>query len=399
MGIQREIGGSPAPWAVRVLAASVGSTLLAMMPAFMLGGLAVFVRQDLGFDRSGIGFAVSVFFFASMVGSLHGGRLAQRLGPRRGIHVAAATSIAALLTIAILAQSWIHLALALGLAGVGNAIAQPAANLALAQGIDQRRQGFAFGLKQSAVPLASLLAGLAVPVLALTVGWRWAFGAAAAFAALLVLLLPTKLQSPATYAARRGFRAEQGTFLRFALAGGLGTAGTTSLGAFLVESLVDREMDVALAGLILAAGSLGAIGVRLALGVSVDRNKSLTIHVRLVATMLATAAVGFFLMASTPVGPILVMGALIACVGTSAWQGLYHFAVVRRSEVPASATGVTQAGMFAGGVIGPSVFGAVASVSFLLAWTLVGMASSVAAILVYLDSTKATEAPRREATA
>lgn len=42
------------------------------------------------------------------------------------------------------------------------------------------RRGFAFGVKQSAVPLTAMLAGLAVPVFAVTVGWRWAFGAAAA---------------------------------------------------------------------------------------------------------------------------------------------------------------------------------------------------------------------------
>ena len=34
------------------------------------------------------------------------------------------------------------------------------------------RQGLAFGIKQSAIPAAVLISGLALPVLAIPLGWR-----------------------------------------------------------------------------------------------------------------------------------------------------------------------------------------------------------------------------------
>ena len=50
-------------------------------------------------------------------------------------------------------------------------------------------RSLAFGLKQSSVPLATFLSGLAIPFVALTLGWRWAFVLAAALAALLMASL------------------------------------------------------------------------------------------------------------------------------------------------------------------------------------------------------------------
>ena len=51
-----------------------------------------------------------------------------------------------------------------------------------------RRRGAAFGIKQAAAPLATLLAGLAIPVFALTLGWRAAFLAACLLFPLVVAI-------------------------------------------------------------------------------------------------------------------------------------------------------------------------------------------------------------------
>src|SRR5919106_2984679 len=78
-------------------------------------------------------------------------------------------------------------------AGLGNALAQPAANQALAYGIPRGRQGLAFGVKQAAIPLASLLAGLDIRTVALSAGWRVAF-VAGGMLPILVLPLVMRLR-------------------------------------------------------------------------------------------------------------------------------------------------------------------------------------------------------------
>ena len=63
----------------------------------------------------------------------------------------------------------------LALGAAANALGQLASNAALAQHVPARRQGLSFGVKQAAIPVSTLLAGAAVPTVALTAGWRWAF--------------------------------------------------------------------------------------------------------------------------------------------------------------------------------------------------------------------------------
>ena len=65
---------------------------------------------------------------------------------------------------------------------MGNALNQPSANLMLVTHIDAERLGFALATKQSGMPAGALLGGAAVPAIALTVGWQWAYVAGAVIA-------------------------------------------------------------------------------------------------------------------------------------------------------------------------------------------------------------------------
>ena len=77
-----------------------------------------------------------------------------------GAIAAFADSYAALVTI-LLCSAWC------------NVLGQLSSNLTLAQHVPASRLGLSFGLKQAAIPLATLLSGAAVPAVALTIGWRW----------------------------------------------------------------------------------------------------------------------------------------------------------------------------------------------------------------------------------
>lgn len=189
MSVPQETGRHVGDVPLRPVAAALLSTTLATMPVFFLGGLATFVRRDLGFGPSGLGFATAAFFATGALLSVPGGRLSHRRGAVRTTVAAGALSAAALLGIAAAARSLATLMILLILAGTANAIAQPAANELMAATLPTHRLGLAFGIKQSVIPLSSLAAGLAVPVVALTLGWRWAFVVAALTIVPLIWLL------------------------------------------------------------------------------------------------------------------------------------------------------------------------------------------------------------------
>jgi MFS family permease len=293
--------------------------------------------------------------------------LGERLGARRALAFAAVGSAASLLGIAALARSWAQLVGFLVLAGAANAVVQPAGNAAISRGVPARRQGLAFGVKQSAVPAATLLAGLAVPLLGVTLGWRFAFAGGALAAVVLAISLPPDHPVTRRPGRLRTGDAPLGGLLTLTLASWLGSASANALGAFLVESAVSSGLAPGRAGLLLALGSGVGITARVLAGWFADRRDGG--HLPVVAGLLAAGAGGFALLAAG--GPVaLVVGTVLAFGAGWGWNGLFNFAVVRvNRNAPAAATGITQAGVFLGGVTGPWAFGAaVERASYPQAW-------------------------------
>jgi MFS family permease len=177
---------------IRPILVAVAVVTAGVLPPFLLGGLAVQVREELEFGAGALGLAVAAFFGFSALMSAVVGRVVERIGSHRGMRLAAAGSALALLGVALFARSWSGLVVCLMFGGLAEAVAQPAANLSLAREVPARRQGLSFGIKQAAIPIAALLAGLTVPTLAVTVGWRWAFAGAAGLALLVTVLVPAE---------------------------------------------------------------------------------------------------------------------------------------------------------------------------------------------------------------
>ncbi|MBA2318228.1 MAG: MFS transporter [Euzebyales bacterium] len=353
----------------RAVAAALVCTAQGLLPVSMLGGLAVQIQRELALDEQGLGAAVTVFFAVSAVGSAPAGRLLQRIGPYPGMAATAALSAVALVGIATAATSWTVLVGFLIVAGMGNAIAQPAANLLLASGVPHARQGLLFGIKQAAVPVTTLLAGLSVPALGLTVGWRWAFVLAVAGSAALPLLAPRRAKVPRA----RDEVVAPPTVDRWPLvvvagAGFLGAAAVNAMAVFLVASAVATGIAPSAAGLLLAFGSVLGITTRVAMGWAADRRDGR--HLRVVSQLLVAGAVGFTLLALGTPAALYVVGTVVAFGAGWGWNGLFTFAVVRSyPAAAATATGITQTGLWLGGMVGPLAFGVIASrASFAAAW-------------------------------
>ncbi|PWU44609.1 MFS transporter, partial [Micromonospora globispora] len=179
------------PRTVRASAGAIATTIACVLPVFLVGGLAVQMGRDLHFSPAGLGLAVSIYFGISALASVPSGALVERYGPAVVARVGILLSAGSLLAVAGLARSYPVLVVLLALSAAANALGQLASNAALARHVPAHRQGLSFGVKQAAIPVSTLLAGAAVPTIALTAGWRWAF-VAAAVAALAALPAVTR---------------------------------------------------------------------------------------------------------------------------------------------------------------------------------------------------------------
>lgn len=368
------------------LLAAAGVATAGVLPVFLTGALAVQVREELNFDEAGQGLTVAAFFGTAALSSAAAGRLAERLGPAAAMRVSSGLAALSLLAVAVAARSLPLLLACLVIGGLGNAMAQPATNLFLARRVPPSQLGLAFGVKQSAIPLATLLGGLAVPAIALTVGWRWAYVLGAVGAAALLVVDPggSTTAPPTERGARRG---EHDTALRplvlLAVGVGLGAAAAGTLGSFLVSGAVAEGMSEGTAGLLASACSAAGVAMRLWVGALADRRGGR--HLPVVAGMMASGALGFGLLALGSTGG-LVSGALLSYILGWSWPGLFNLAIVRSNPgAPGAATGITQTGTYIGAVMGPLLFGAVVEGSgYPAAWLVSGVAAMIGAIGIVL---------------
>lgn len=414
-------------------------TAVTNLSPLLSSGLAVQIQGDLDFDDAALGLTVGAFYLAGALGSVLSGRIVERVGPRAALRFTALATAGVLLATGAVAGSWAVLTGLVGLAGLANALAQPATNLYIARGVRPGRQGLAIGVQKSGIPAAALLGGLAVPTLGLTVGWSWAFviGALLALAAsAYVPSVPPKPEWSAGAAAAEAAagppagaasgqaadgppadgsvdgpsaaEAEDGPsadgsrtaetqanaasarpdvptrlLAALATATGLAAAGSGSLSGFFVVSSVGTGVDEGTAGFLLGAGSLVGIAVRLILGAMADRGAIGAWNTLTVMFLVAAASFGGL---ATGSEAVLIAVLPFAFATAFAWPSLYHLAVVRANpSAPGAATGITMTGSYTGAVGGPLVFGLVADLaSYGWAWgvAVVFMAAAAAVMTV-----------------
>lgn len=358
----------------------IAPVAIGVLPPFLTGALAVLIRAELGLGPAALGAVVTWFFLSTASVSGLMGRLIEQRGVRAGLMVGAAASAAGLL-VASLAGSIPMLLVAMTLSGVGNALIQPSVNAELARSIRTSRQGLAFGVKQAAIPTATLLAGLAVPSVAALVGWRGTYRVAAVLA-VVVLLAASQVVTGSVRVRRAQARAalgDRGALRVAALAGALGAMSATSLGVFLLDTAVEGGIGPGRAGLLVALVSAVGLLTRIGLGWQADAFPARSRY-GTIAGMLAAAVPGYLLLAGGA-GWVLLLGALLAYAAGWSWPGLFHLAVVRQSpEAPAAATGVVQIGVSLGAGAGPLLLGVLAEHGgYPLAWRSAAVLSAAAA--------------------
>jgi MFS family permease len=363
--------------------AAAAMTTLGALPVFLLTAQAVLVREDLDFSEPQLGLAVSAFFASAALASFAAGTLVDRWGRRTATLVAGTLALVDTLLIAVGATSFTVLLVLMVLAGVANAAMSMTANLTVARSVKRHQRGLAFGVKQSAVQVAVLLGGLAVPTVGVVVGWRWSFGAVAVAAAVVVLTglrLPRSVASAAEQPAVRD-RPPRGALVISTLAMVLASGSVNSLGSFLPAWAFRVGLTPSQAGVLVACGSGVSVLLRVVSGAVADRRRGRNLPG--VSAYLAAGAVGMVVLSFEHV-PMLIVGAVVAFGIGWAWPGLFIFAVVRVGrDSPGTASGAIQAGAFAGGAMGPVLFGLlVAATAYPTAWRTAGCVLLVASLLL-----------------
>jgi MFS family permease len=385
------------------VSAAVAATLLGGLPVWLVASVAPQLQEDLHLDAAGLGTAIGLNFLVLSLTAVPAGRLVERIGWRRGLALTAGLSAISLLGIAVGTRSWPVLVALLCVGAVAASLSHPSSNVGIAQRVPADRQGVAFGVKQAAVPLTTLVAGLASPLVAETVGWRWSFAGSGVLALAFVVSVSRRgrAASPVTAGPARAVEsgdepsvagtpgpvrppvdASLASLVVLAAGAGLVTAATLSLGSFLVLSAVDAGMSPRSAGFLLALGSGVGIASRVVTGFLADRRAAG--HLLVVAWMMLGGSVGLLVLAAGDAPWVLLVGTLLAFGLGWSWNGLFALVIVLRNPgTPAFATGVIQTALAAGGIVGPPVFGLVVDhASYALAWAGAAGASTGGALLV-----------------
>jgi MFS family permease len=382
---------------LRGLAVIAVAIVAAILPAFILGSLSVEIRSELRYGETAAGLLFAAFFASSAVVSSRVGRRVDRVGPRLALSYALAGTCLIELCIGFGADQLVWLVLLSGLAGICNATAQLGANVFIARNLPLRRQGVGFAVKQSAMPGAALIAGLLLPTIALTVGWRWVFVIGSGLSGLALLAVRWRLAPDPIQAGEADSQSSSDTASAsasalappllalsiLAVAAAFATAAAITLGGFFVESTVNSGVAAATAGFAFAFGSVISILVRLLVGAYADRYTGNLLGVVAIMIFVGSCTSLIFVF-QTPTAHFI--GLPLAFGAGWAWPGLFNLSVVRASPgFPGRATGITQTGVYVGGAVGPVLFGLTAEHwSYSAAWVLAAVLGLCAAAAVLI---------------
>jgi MFS family permease len=359
------------------LVAAVAMTLavqsLTAMALAVPSVLAPVAAGDFGAAPTAVGRWVGFSYTAAMFAGLAGGTFVGRYGPARMLQIAV-LAVAIGLTIG----SGAHVALLLlcgALLGAAHGLVNPASSAILAVASPARIRSMVFSIKQTGVPLGGAIAGTLVPAMLLWMSWQAAVLALAlGAAALLALVAPYRRIYDGTRKRERlhlrGFAAPVAEvwanrpILELAVVSGVYSAIQISFITYLVSYLkLELGYSLVAAGLVFSAAmSAGVLG-RIMWGALADHlfaPRSVLAALGLVMAVCGAAVASFT--AAWPIAAVLAVSVLYGATAVG-WNGVFLAEVARLAPEGRVAflTGGTQFFTFAGVLVGPPLFGAIAS--------------------------------------
>ncbi|WP_435056372.1 MFS transporter [Streptomyces venezuelae] len=357
-----------------------------MLQLFLLGALGPRLVTELDVSPAVLGLTTTIGFGTAAVLSPAGGRIVDRIGPRRSLVILLLVSAGALALIGAAPGAGLLLG-AVALGGVPQALANPATNKAVLRAVPAERRGAVTGLKQSGVQLGAFAAGLPLALLAGGIGWRgavWTGAGAALLAGVWALrVLPADPAAPPagtrTPLVPRGMVAWLAVFSLF-----LG-AGIASVNTYLALFGAQRlGMGPTTAAALVAVLGVAGIAGRVGWSKAARPGRAEWLPGWLACGALAAAVL---LAAALAAGPLVWAGAI--AVGVFAVSGnAVSMVLVMQRAAPGRAgqdSALVAAGFFGGFAVGPPLFGLLAqSGRYGPGWLLVAAEFAAAGAVAFL---------------
>jgi MFS family permease len=360
---------------VAALAVSLAVQTLTAMGLAIPSVLAPVAASDFDVAPTALGRWVGFSYMIAMFAGLAGGTLVGRYGPSR-VHQAAVLGVA--LGLAAGAGAQVALLLLCGLClGAAHGLVNPASSAILAAASPPRIRSMVFSIKQTGVPLGGAIAGILIPALLLWMSWQAAVLALALGAAVLLVLVVR--HDSTDDAARRLERLRLRSFaapvaevwanrpiLELAAVSGVYSAIQISFLTYLVSYLkLELGYSLVAAGVVFAVAQISGAAGRVLWGVVADH--LLKPRSVLAGLGLVMVVCGGALASLNPAWPPAAVLGVCVIYGATAvgWNGVFLAEVARLAPEGRVAylTGGTQFFTFAGVLIGPPLFGAIASVT------------------------------------
>lgn len=370
----------------------LGVTTMTSMSVFTVAVFAPEAAREIGVDPTYIGVFTAVVYMAAMGSGLATSSFIARYGAIRVCQATMLLSAAGMAAIT-LASPWAAVVCAL-LLGLGYGPINPASAHVLMKVTSPKWRPLIFSIKQTGVTLGGLAAGVIVPLLVISIGWKGAaFFVGAVSLAIMAAIQPIRQAVDADRRADErlafGLAASLGLILDHAQLRKLAVTGfafagcQVSVGAFFVVYLTESlAMPLVQAGLIFATVQGGGIFGRIFWGMVSDRAISSRWVLAGLGILIALSVSGLNMMNED--WPFIALAALGATVGLCSfgWNGVYLSEVARLAPdgKAGEATGSVQFIMYGGVVFVPPAFGAIVAlmhsytVAFLLVAALAGAA-------------------------
>jgi MFS family permease len=393
-----------ARWFGALLATMLIQTILALLNR-VIPTLAPVLLPAAALDSAAVGYFDGLNTLGAMVFLMGGSPLIRRCGPIRALQIGLLLgAIGVALLAALRAEALICASVLMGLA---YGPSSPAGSDILLRHAPKAHQTLIFSIKQAAVPLGGILAGLLLPRLVMAAGWS--VTVAILFAATLVTVAAVEPVRAAIDADRdtaqslrvKAFLSRHNLtrplkllwsnplLLRHSGASACFSCAQGAVFAYFVTFLVQAcDFGLAAAGAIFAVFQVSGIFGRILLGWLCDRLGSGLPILR--ATGAASAATIATIALASPLWPPFLVTTIAAVGGItiSSWNGVNLAEVARaapRGQVSETTAGVAFIN-YIGFVIGPiSVAGLVAAInSYGIALLTVGLIAAVGSLILMM---------------
>ena len=381
------------------------SQLILSISVYGLGPLGPYLKKSLSLTTIEFGSFTSILYLVGAVISLPAGMSVDRWGARINLFICMMLMGLSMI-LASLTQSYLPFALCIGIAGIGYGMSNPISSRGLTLWFDAKSRATAFSLRQTAVPVGGAIAGLLMIYLAELRDWSFAFriiGIIAIGIGVVSFLFYREMPEQALDNSPDNSSVEQGhiesaslmdliknsnlllTFLMMTLL----CIGQSCLGAFLVLYLKEGlNFAPVLSGSFFTLTMITGGVARILWGVVSDKLfKGQRLPVMRIICALGTISALAASFWSPDIYPYLFI--LIAVLFGLSFLGFHGVAgamivEVCGAELAGRVAGLAVAVIWIGMVLGPVIFGAIASSGYFYAWLFIAT-TSLAATLICLS--------------